>query len=123
LFAKKVNKTSIILMLYLLAWNFYLAAKADTSIVNFCPLCSKNGEIICPKGFEAECIEIKGEMSEPRCVFFGNKYISGCWKFVGISKVDLDFFILNLPPSYMIEATGGGETYTLNRETIGCRKL
>ena|SRR3989338_8216247 len=85
-----------------------------------CPLCTNEGKLTCPVGYEAIC---ENEPIEPKCVFLGNKYIAGCWKFVGVKKLDFDFNSIDFPPSLMIEVIGGGETYTLNRETIGCKKL
>ena len=85
-----------------------------------CPLCTHEGKLTCPVGYQAIC---ENEPIEPKCVFLENKYVAGCWKFIGIKKLDFDFNSIDFPPSLMIEVIGGGETYTLNRETIGCRKL
>lgn len=87
-----------------------------------CPLC--NGDkVTCPKGFEAACADLVPGETVPKCIFFENKYIPGCWKFVGKKKLDLSLIPANMPPSTMIKVIGGGEIYTLNREIIGCKKL
>ena len=96
-----------------------IVAKAED--LTICPLCNEEGTITCPLGFKAICLS--SDESEPKCLFLENRYVSGCWKFIGIKKLDLDIGIQNMPPSTMVKIIGGGETYTLNRETIGCRKL
>ena len=85
-----------------------------------CPLCTNDGKLTCPIGYEATC---EGEPIEPKCIFLEKKYIAGCWKFVGVKKLDFNFNSIDFPPSLMIEVIGGGETYTLNRDTIGCKKI
>lgn len=87
------------------------------------PLCTIHGEITCPIGFEVACSNGLIEDTQPKCVFLGRNYVPGCWKFVGINKLD---FILpgeSFAQSAMVKITGRGETYNLNRETIGCKKL
>ena len=111
------------ILFFLIFITFNSNAVADTSSFTLCPLCSNDGKIICPVGFEAACADNEGEAAEPKCIFLGNKYMPGCWRFVGIKKLDLNLSGLNLPASYMIGVIGGGETYTLNREIIGCKKL
>lgn len=98
-------------------------AYAEGGEFSVCPLCSNTGEVLCPLGSTAGCINDTPEETIPKCVFYGDRYVAGCWKFIGIKKLDLDFSKLGMPPSLMIDVIGGGETYTLNRETIGCRKL
>ena len=88
-----------------------------------CPLCTHEGILTCPSGFIAFCDEKDAANIEPRCVFLENKYVAGCWKFIGIKKMDLNFNSIDFPPSLMIEVIGGGETYTLNKDTISCKKL
>ena len=112
---------SILVFLFL----FVIDIKAQTQIETFvtCPLCDVNGGIICPDGFEVGCADDLSLATEPKCIFYEDKYIPGCLKFVGIKKIDLNFESLMLSPSSMIKVIGGGETYTLNREIVGCRKL
>ena len=112
---------SILIFLFL----FVIDIKAQTQIEIFvtCPLCDMNGGIICPDGFEVGCADDLSLATEPKCIFYEDKYIPGCLKFVGIKKIDLNFESLMLSPSSMIKVIGGGETYTLNREIVGCRKL
>ena len=110
-------------VLLLLLLIFFLPLNSDAESFNLCPLCSMSGDVICPGGFEPAC---EGEIPysiEPKCIFFGNKYVPGCLKFIKIEKLDLGFEKMKLTPGTMVEVIGGGETYTLNRETIGCRKL
>ena len=98
-------------------------ARATAESFFVCPLCSMDGIITCPIGFEAACADQIPNITEPKCVFLENKYVPGCWKFVGIKKLDLNFNPSNMPPSFMIDIIGGGETYTVDREAVGCRKL
>lgn len=114
-------QSSILCLTFLMAIN--LGAFAYEDPFTLCPLCSQDGKVICPLGFEAACADETPGETEPKCVFLGTKYMPGCWKFVGIKKLDFNIGVLNLPASYMAEVIGGGETYTLNREIIGCRKL
>lgn len=113
----------ILMVLILLIAN--LKGFCETESVILCPLCDKDGKIICPSGYEAACQdEAPSEgKTEPKCLILGRKYMPGCWKFVGVKKLDLDFSGLMLSPTSMIEIIGGGETYTLNRDIIGCKKL
>lgn len=113
----------LLLLFSLFVFSTNLTANSETKPFILCPLCNNDGKIICPSGFEAACQnEIPGD-TEPKCILFGKKYMPGCWKFVGIKKLDLDFSGLMLSPSAMVKIIGGGETYTLNRDIIGCRKL
>lgn len=98
-------------------------AQNDLESVQVCPLCTSNGKLICPNGFEVFCQNEIPDDTVPNCLFLQNKYTPGCLKYVGKNKLDFGFSKLNLPPTVMINIIGGGETYTLNRETIGCRKL
>ena len=121
---KKSNLKFIlgILVLLLLLTN---DTDAQTGIEAFevSPLCDMDGGIICPVGFEIGCADDLSLATEPKCIFYEGKYIPGCLKFVGIKKIDLNFESLMLSPSSMIKVVGGGETYTLNREIVGCKKL
>lgn len=98
-------------------------AKSAQEDFNLCPLCTDNGNIICPGGFEPACADENPGETEPKCVFLETKYMPGCWKFIGIKKLDFNLDSLMLSPTSMVEIIGGGETYTLNREIIGCKKL
>lgn len=100
-----------------------LVVVAESRSFNICPLCTSDGAITCPNGFEAACENETSNDTEPKCLFYGNKYVPGCWKFVEVKKLDLNFNLPNMPPSAMIEIIGGGDTYTLNREIIGCKKI
>ena len=104
---------------------FVSSASAETSIESFIvsPLCDTRGSIICPDGLKADCADESSSSTQPRCIFYGDKYISGCLKFEKIQKIDLNFDALMLTPGSMIKVIGGGETYTLNREIVGCKKL
>ena len=119
------NKMRFILSILILLFLVSCAVNAQTEIEVFelSPLCDSAGTIICPVGFEAGCADDLSLATQPKCIFYGNKYISGCLKFIGIKKIDLNFEALMLTPSSMIEVIGGGETYTLNREIVGCKKL
>ncbi len=101
------------------------SAIAQTQIDDFelSPLCDSNGALVCPLGYEAGCANGGSLSTEPKCIFYGDKFISGCLKFEKIQKIDLNFENLMLSPGSMIEVIGGGETYTLNREAVGCRRL
>ena len=100
-------------------------SNAQTQIKDFevSPLCDISGSIICPDGFEVGCADELSLPTEPKCIFYGEKYIPGCLKFIGIKKIDLNLESLMISPGSMIEVIGGGETYTLNREIVGCKKL
>ncbi len=111
----------ILILLFLLAGD--TNAQAGIEAFEVSPLCDMNGEIICPVGFEIGCADDISLATQPKCIFYENKYIPGCLKFVGIKKIDLNFEALMLTPSSMIKVIGGGETYTLNREIVGCKKL
>ncbi len=96
---------------------------ASPEAISLCPLCTKEGAVTCPDGFQAICQDETPTVYEPKCIFYENKFIPGCWKFVGINKINFNLSPVNMPPSIMIDVIGGGETYTLNREIIGCKKL
>ena len=100
-----------------------LNAIAESKTFSVSPLCTMDGEIICPNGFQPNCNDETENKTEPKCLFYENKYVPGCWKFIGIEKIDFSLLPLNMPPSTMIEIIGGGEVYTLNRDIVGCRKL
>ena len=87
------------------------------------PLCNIEGNLTCPEGFKADCLNEGTNTGQPKCIVYNGKFIPGCWTFTGINKIDLDFNALMLFPGAMVEVIGGGETYKLNRETIGCKKL
>lgn len=87
------------------------------------PLCTMEGTLTCPDGFDVACENENPNDTEPRCLFFENKYVPGCWKFVGHKNIDFSLVPKNMPPSTMIKVTGSGGVYTLNRDTIGCKKL
>lgn len=110
----------VVLFLLLL---FFLPLDSKAESFNLCPLCSISGNVICPSGFEPACESEVPYVIEPKCIFYGNKYMPGCFKLVKIEKIDLGLSNLQLSPGTMVEVIGGGETYTLNRETIGCKKL
>ena len=100
-------------------------SNAKTQIEDFevSPLCDMSGSIICPDGFEVGCADELSLETQPKCIFYGEKYIPGCLKFIGIKKIDLNLEALMISPGSMLEVIGGGETYTLNREIVGCKKL
>ena len=111
-------KPFFLIILILITTNL---VKAESKLFTLCPLCDQAGEITCPNGYEADCLNANTEMSIPKCIFFNNMYVPGCWQFVGIQKLDLNFDTKMFPPSWMAKVTGGGETYTLNIETVGCK--
>ncbi len=113
----------VILFFLVLVICFNVSSALAVSELSLCPLCDRAGQIICPEGFEAICSDETANTYEPKCIFYGDKYIPGCWKFVGINKLNFDLMPANMPPSIMIDIIGGGETYTLNREIVGCKKL
>ncbi|MBI3589815.1 MAG: hypothetical protein HY094_00335 [Candidatus Melainabacteria bacterium] len=99
-------------------------AFCDSEAFYVSPLCTTEGSLTCPDGFEAACADEKPGDTEPKCLFLETKYVPGCWKFIGIKHLDLSLFPTNnMPSSTMVKVTGGGEVFTLNREIIGCRKL
>ena len=110
-------------VLLLLLLIFFLPLNLHAESFDLCPLCSMSGDVICPGGFEPACENEVPYSIEPKCVFLENKYVPGCFKFVKVEKREIDFSGWKMPPGAMIEVIGGGETYTLNRETIGCKKL
>ena len=116
-----VRFLSILILFFL----FVSGVNAQTQIETFelSPLCDMNGGITCPIGFEVGCADDASLVTEPKCIFYENKYIPGCLKFVGIKKIDLNLEALMLSPTSMIKVIGGGETYTLNREIVGCKKM
>ena len=116
-----VKSFSILILVFLFISRVNAQTQAETFELS--PLCDTNGEITCPVGFKAGCADDTSLATEPKCIFYDNKYISGCLKFVGIKKIDLNLEALMLSPSSMIKVIGGGETYTLNREIVGCKKL
>lgn len=96
---------------------------ANDLAFDVCPICTKDGQLTCPLGFEAACHDETLDKTEPKCLFQGGQYIAGCWKFAGHQKIDFSFLQPPPPSTVMIEVIGGGEIYTLNREIIGCKKL
>lgn len=87
------------------------------------PVCSKSGDIICPDNFSPYCPEDKENKGIPKCVLIGSMFIPGCWQFEGIKKIDLGLEKMMLSPTTMVKVIGGGETYTLNRETVFCKRI
>ena len=120
-----MKKIKFILSILILLFLVIDDTNAQTPIETFevSPLCDMSGSIICPVGFEAGCVGGISLEVQPKCIFYEDKYIPGCLKFVEVKKIDLNFESLMLSPSSMIKVIGGGETYTLNREIVGCRKL
>lgn len=96
---------------------------ANDIAFDVCPICTTDGQLICPVGFEAVCQNEVQDKTEPKCLFQGNQYIAGCWKYAGYKKLDFNFLQPPPPSTMMIEVIGGGEIYTLNREIIGCKRL
>lgn len=86
------------------------------------PVCSKSGEIVCPDNYLPFCPENKEKSASPKCIQLGSMFVPGCWQFEGIKKIDLGLEKMMLSPSTMVKVIGGGETYTLNRETVFCKK-
>ena len=111
------------LLILLILFTRSVVAQTQADSFELSPLCDVSGAIICPSGFEAGCADGVSLVLQPKCIFYEGKYIPGCLKFEKIEKIDLNFEKLMLSPGSMIEVIGGGETYTLNRETVGCRKL
>ena len=121
---KNQKKSFFIFVLCLIVQTLEISyAFANLENFSLCPLCNSEGIIICPAGFKAACANEKPDDTIPKCIFYENKYIPGCWKFIGVNKLDFNFGALKMPPSAMIEIIGGGETYTLNRDIVGCKKL
>jgi hypothetical protein len=88
------------------------------------PTCDKNGQLLCPDGYEPSCKEEEDLVkTEPKCFFYIDKHVPCCMKFAGIKKLDLGLEKLMLGPTSMVKVIGGGETYTLNREAIFCKKI
>ena len=112
-----------LLLLLLILTAFDSKAFASTVAFDVYPLCTNDGTITCPFGYEAACDDKIPYNTEPKCVFLDKKYIPGCWKFIGIKHLDFSLLPKDMPPTTMIKVTGGGEIYTLNREIIGCKKL
>ena len=111
------------LIIFLLTLNIAgLQCFAKTEQFKLSPLCN-NDEIVCPEGFEAACADEMPGDTTPKCLFLTDKYVPGCWKFIGMRNLDLSLLRNSLPPSAMVTITSGGQTYTLNRDIIGCRKL
>lgn len=111
----------ILSLLILFVCDIKAQAVTDDFVVS--PLCDINGTIVCPVGYEAGCADESLKSTEPKCIFYNEKFISGCLKFVGVKKIDINFETLMLSPGSMVKIIGGGETYTLNREIVGCKKL
>ena len=82
-----------------------------------CPLCSSQGALICPPGYEVSCSE--EELSIPQCIFLDKKFIPGCYKFKGYETLNLGF--PDLPAKAMIKVSTDSKVYTLNREIINCK--
>ena len=120
---KNKIKLSLIILIFLLLFVSDVTAQTELEVFEVSPLCDSKGEVICPVGFEVGCADDPSLATEPKCIFYGNQYIPGCLKFIGIKKIDLNFGALMLTPGSMIEVIGGGETYTLNREIVGCKRL
>ncbi len=115
------------LILALLILNFFLfrvAASGNTTIEEFklSPLCTKNGNIICPEDYVAACADETPGDTIPRCLLLSDKYIPGCWKFAGHKSIDFSLIPTNLPASAMVKVTGDGDIFTLDRDIIGCKK-
>ena len=112
-----MKKFLFIFYFFCIFFNF-LFARAES--FNICPLCLTDGVITCPDGYEPACPE---EELKPKCVFYEKRYVPGCLQFIGLKKIDLGYLKFNLPSSYMVQIVGGGETFTLNREIIGCKLI
>ena len=112
----------LILNLFLLILFTVSSSYAETEFY-LCPLCDQSGNIICPAGYEAGCLNSNVDGSLPKCLFLDGMYAPGCWKFEGIKKIDIGIDPSIFPPSWMAMIEGGGETYTVNKDTVGCKKL
>ena len=115
-------------MKYLILLSFLISltslpVSAESEDFSMCPLCDRLGNVTCPFGYEAGCQRLNAEISEPKCIFLENTYVSGCLTFIGIKKIEGLDVLFMLGPNVKAEITGGGETYTLNREAIGCKRL
>ena len=109
-------------LFFLVAVSVITFTKANAE-ADLCPLCTMDGKITCPAGYKVVCVNETNSDGEPKCIFLSDKFIPGCWKFIGIKKLDFRFNNSNIISKNMkVEIIGGGETYTLNRETISCIK-
>lgn len=124
---KKLNNVSCSLLFLLtvfLSTSLIALSQSEQFIIS--PLCTMQGEIRCPEGFKAACSDEKAEGTIPKCVFLGKNYVPGCWKFIRKQKIDFTIpseGLRAVAHESDVKIIGGGETYNLNRETIGCRKL
>ena len=121
----KKNNVRFVFIFLVLFFLVVGSINAQTEIETFVlsPLCDMNGKLTCPDGFEVGCADDLSGVTKPQCIFYEGKYVSGCLKFIGIQKIDLNLEALMISPGSMVKIIGGGETYTLNKETVGCRKL
>lgn len=123
-----INKLSILLLIVFLFSSLGPTKAEDASIY---PRCDKEGKLLCPSGYEPACKEeIEADLkpastvkTEPKCFFYIDKQIPCCMKFAGVKKIDLGLEKLMLSPTAMVKVIGGGETYTLDREAIFCKKI
>ena len=112
----------ILLLIFLFASSCKVFS--EISLFEVCPLCTNNGSIICPVGYEVGCKDETPGETEPRCLFLGSKYVPGCWKYEGVEYIDFSLVNANMPPSTMIKINNDGvKKYTLNREIVGCKKI
>jgi len=113
-------KFSILVALFF----FCLPGFCEVEVNSVYPTCSKEGQLLCPSGYEPSCKEEEDLVkTEPKCFFYIDKHVPCCMKFTGIKKLDLGLEKLMLSPNTMVKIIGGGETYTLNREAIFCKKI
>lgn len=114
-------KKAIILTTVFLVGSL-ISANAEQVVpgVDVCPMCSMDGLVTCPNGFEITC-EAE-ENSQPQCIFLGSMYVPGCYKYQRDENIDLSFLQKQMPPSTMTKIIGKSQVFTLNREAIGCKK-
>lgn len=117
-----INPLSIILSIPFVFYFLAPASALEIGPSSVYPVCIK-GEIACPDNFLPYCPEDKEKSGTPKCVQIGSMFIPGCWQLVGIKKIDLGFEKMMLSPTTMVKVIGGGETYTLNRETVFCKRI
>lgn len=115
-------RNNLFYLLFLVSYFLLPASALEIGPSSVYPVCSKSGEVVCPDNFSPYCPEDKEIKGTPKCILIGSMFVPGCWIFVGIKKIDLGLEKMMLSPTTMVKVIGGGETYTLNRETIFCKK-
>lgn len=104
-------------LFFVLTFLALFPIKAYSEEITLCPVCSMNGEVICPESFKPNCTGEGSQNTVPKCFFVQNSFIPGCYRYERDEKIN--FNLTNLP-SEKLMIIGDTKVYSLNSMIIGC---